>query len=268
MVAAWGATNASSPRPMWAADPPRLFSTCASGKAVPCPALVSRTSRAANGGGCSSGTDWATCSAGTNSSIATGGLSMVASSYVSAASSASTWMEGGGGAGAFFANGVPQSKQNLAAGGFRAPQFPHGLSAGRGTESTGSGCLARSEGGGAGGGRRAGVTAPVTAPPRGTGTATRARPVEGRGGAMPGIANGSGGVLSWGDPFPELARVRPASSASSSEIASARSSWDIVSGVWEGGVNASGGVWSAARSCAPGPSGAPQLLQDFTPGTL
>src|SRR2546422_1961611 len=269
MVAAWGATYPSSPRPMWAADPPRLFSTCARSNPVPCADPVSSTSRAAKGGGCSSGTGSASASAaGASASAGTGGLSIVASSYVSAASSASTWMEGGGcGVGAFLANGVPQSKQNFAAGGFSAPQFAQGFSAGKGTESTGATCFSRLGGGGAGGGRRAGAgelmkTAGETAPP------ACGRPVEGGGGAKPGTANGSGGVLSWGEPLPARAVVSPASAASSSEIASARSSWDMVSGVWEGGVNPEGGVWSVASCPASAPRGAPQLLQEACPGTL
>jgi len=94
------------------------------------------------------------------------------------------------------------------------------------------------------------------------------RPVEGGGGAKPGTANGSGGVLSWGEPLPARAVVSPASAASSSEIASARSSWDMVSGVWEGGVNPEGGVWSVASCPASAPRGAPQLLQETCPGTL
>src|SRR3954464_7888020 len=162
---------------MWAAEPPRLFSTCASGNALPCAGPVSRTRRAANGGGCSSGTDSGIGSAprasgdsassggarGTanSASAATRALSMVASSYVSTGRSASTWIEGGGVATAFFVKGVPQSKQNFAAGGFRARQFAHGFSGGSGTESTGSnGVVEREEGGGAGGGRRVGIGPP------------------------------------------------------------------------------------------------------------
>src|ERR671931_78283 len=53
-----------------------------------------------------------------------------ASSNVSAPRSAAISIEGGGGAEAFFANGVPQSKQNFAAGGLRAPQLAQGLLAG------------------------------------------------------------------------------------------------------------------------------------------
>src|SRR5207248_10151671 len=117
-VATCGATKASSPRPMWAADPPRLFSTCASSNPVPCPDPVSSTNRAAKGGGCSSGTGSASASAATASasgtSAGTAALSVVASSYVSATSSASTWIDGGGsGVATLFAKGVPQSKQNL-----------------------------------------------------------------------------------------------------------------------------------------------------------
>src|SRR6267143_1007931 len=94
-VAACGATNGSSPSPMCAAEPPMLFSRCARANWVPGALPVSSTSLAANGGGCSSGIGSEKDSAGTGSSRATGELSIVASSYVSAASSASTWIDGG-----------------------------------------------------------------------------------------------------------------------------------------------------------------------------
>src|SRR6267378_12733 len=194
-VAACGATNASSPSPMWAAEPPMLFSRCARANWAPGALPDSSTSLASNGGGCSSGTGSEKDSAGTGSSRETGVLSIVASSYVSAASSASTWIDGGAceATAAFRGNGLPQSKQNLA-------------------------------------------------------------------------ADGSGGVLSAGEPLP---MVSPASAASSSEMASARSSSERVSGTCVGGVNASGGVLSADGcpvACVE--SGAPQLPQTLRPGSL
>src|SRR5690349_11971620 len=97
-------------------------------------------------------------------------------------------MDGGGVGTAFFANGVPQSKQNFAAGGLSARQFGQGFCGGSGTESTGStGVVERAEGGGAGGGRRAGVApvGPAAAATAPSGAATRARPVEPGGGARP-----------------------------------------------------------------------------------
>ena len=225
----------------------------------------------AKGGGCSSGTGSASASAATASasgtSAGTAALSVVASSYVSATSSASTWIDGGGsGVATLFAKGVPQSKQNLAAGGLRAAQFAQGLSGERGMASTGGPCFSRVDGGGAGGGRRAGREDPVIETPGDVAPPTWARPVEGGGGTNTGTANGSGGVLSEGEPWPARAVVSPASAASSSEMARARSSCDMVSGAWEGGVKASGGVLSAAGWAAP--SGAPQLLQEACPGTL
>src|SRR5882762_8604191 len=263
-VAACGATNGSSPSPMCAAEPPMLFSRCARANWVPGALPVSTTSLATNGGGCSSAIGSEKDSAGTGSSRRTGGLSIVASSYVSAASSASTWIDGGAceAAAAFRGNGLPQSKQNLAAGGFSAPHWGQGFSAGRAAASTGSRGLARGDGGGAGGGRLAGGEAADIAAP----AATRTRPVEGGGTARPGAANGSGGVLSTGEPFP---MVNPASAASSSEMASARSSSERVSGTCVGGVNASGGVLSADGcpvACVE--SGAPQLPQTLRPGSL
>src|SRR5882724_2496913 len=261
-VAACGATNGSSPNPMCAAEPPMLFSRCARANWVPGELPVSSTSLAANGGGCSSGTGSEKDSAGTGSSRATGVLSIVASSYVSAASSASTWIDGGAceAAAAFRGKGLPQSKQNLAAGGFSAPHLVQGFSAGRAAASTGSRGLARGDGGGAGGGRLAGGAAAAIAPP--APAATRARPVEGGGTARPGAANGCGGVLSAGEPLP---MVSPASAASSSEMASARSSSERVSGTCVGGVNASGGA-GCPVACVE--SGAPQLPQTISPGSL
>src|SRR5437773_2853838 len=265
-VAACGATNASSPSPMWAAEPPMLFSRCARANRVSFALPVSSTSLAANGGGCSSGTGSEKDSAGTASSRETGVLSIVASSYVSAASSASTWIDGGAceATAAFRGNGLPQSKQNLAAGGFSAPQFGHGFSAGKAAASTGSRALALGDGGGAGGGRLAGGAAGEIAAP--AAAATWAPPVEGVGAATPVTADGSVGVLSKGEPLP---MVSPASAASSSEMASARSSSERVSGTCVGGVNASGGVWSGA-GCAVAcvESGAPQLPQTVSPGSL
>src|SRR5438477_109483 len=64
-VAACGATCGSSPNSTCAADPPRLFSRWPRVNSVPFPSAVSRTSFAANGGGCSSGMGSATDSAGT-----------------------------------------------------------------------------------------------------------------------------------------------------------------------------------------------------------
>src|SRR5207248_6684783 len=260
-VAACGATCGSSPNPMWAADPPRLFSRWPKANSVPLPSPVSRTSLAANGGGCSSGIGSATDSAGTGSSIGTGALCMVASSKVSAPRSAAISIDGGGGADGFFANGVPQSKQNFADRGLRAPQLAHGLlegSAAAIAKASGGGSIRLDAGGGAGGGLRADV--PVAAAP----SPTRGRDA-GAGVASPDMAKGSGGVVSAGLPL-RAARGSPASAASSSELASARSSSESVSRSWEGGVKGEGGVVSGC----PGPatSANPQLVQTVTPGSL
>src|SRR5919201_2356266 len=265
-VAACGATWGSSPNPMCAAEPPRLFSRWPRGNSVPFPSAVSSTSFAANGGGCSSGMGSATDSAGTASSAGTGALCMVASSNVSAPRSAAISIEGGGGAEAFFANGVPQSKQNFAAGGLRAPQLAQGLLAGSAaaiaTASGGGSALLEGEGG-AGGGLRAG-NGPAAAAGRPSPTRGRAA---GAGGARPDTANGSGGVFSEGLPF-RAARVKPASAASSSEMASARSSSERVSGTCEGGVKPEAGVVSGAASPGKAKRGNPQFVQTVTPGSL
>src|SRR2546427_574803 len=165
--------NGSSPRPMCAAEPPRLFSRWPKATSVPSAPPFCSTSFAANGGGCSSGIGSATDSAGTASAIATGELSIVASSKVSAGSSAATSIEGGRGAAgaAFLANGVPHSKQNLAAGGFSAPHFGQAFPAGRAAASTDSGGGTR---GGAGGGLRAGPAPEAAA--EGMPSPMRARP--------------------------------------------------------------------------------------------
>src|SRR5919201_770524 len=244
-VAACGATWGSSPNPMCAAEPPRLFSSWPIGNSVPFPSAVSSTSFAANGGGCSSG---------------------MGSANVSAPRSAAISIEGGGGAEAFFANGVPQSKQNFAAGGLRAPQLAQGLLAGSAaaiaTASGGGSALLEGEGG-AGGGLRAG-NGPAAAAGRPSPTRGRAA---GAGGARPDTANGSGGVFSEGLPF-RAARVNPASAASSSEMASARSSSERVSGTCEGGVKPEAGVVSGAASPGKAKRGNPQFVQTVTPGSL
>ena len=123
----------------------------------------------------------ATDSAGTGSSAGTGALCIVASSNVSAPRSAAISIDGGGGAeDAFFANGVPQSKQNFAAGGLRAPQLVQGLFAGSAAaiaKASGGGSILLDGDGGAGGGLRAGAgpaAAPATpSPTRGHGEPLR-----------------------------------------------------------------------------------------------
>src|SRR6185295_5934188 len=98
----------------------------------------------------------------------------------------------------FFTNGVPQSKQNFAAGGLSALQFVQGFP---GSVAGGGSAACARGGGGAGGGRRptdGGLPAPAD--------------VCARGGGGGGGTNGSGGVLSALRPM-----VRPASAASSSE---------------------------------------------------
>src|SRR5437016_4515315 len=207
-VAACGATCGSSPNPTCAADPPRLFSRWPRVNSVPLPSPVSRTSVAANGGGCSSGMASATDSAGTGSSAGTGAVCIVASSNVSAPRSAAISIDGGGGAeDAFLAKGVPQSKQNFAAGGLRAPQLVQGLlggSAAAMAKASGEGSILDGDRG-AGGGLRAGEGPAAAA---GTPSPKRGR-AAGPGEASPDTANGSAGVLS--DGLPLRARVNPAS---------------------------------------------------------
>src|SRR5438552_6340524 len=266
-VAACGATCGSSPNPTCAADPPRLFSRWPRVNSVPFPSPVSRTSFAANGGGCSSGMGSAADSAGTGSSSVTGMLCIVASSNVSAPRSAAISIDGGGGAeDAFLANGVPQSKQNFAAGGLRAPQLVQGLFAGSAAaiaKASGGGSILLDGDRGAGGGLRAGAG---PAPAAGTPSPTRGRAAA-PGGASPDTANGSAGVLSDGLPL-RAARVNPASAASSSEMARARSSSESVSGTWEGGVKPEGGVVSGAGCPDSANSGNPQFVHTVTPGSL
>ena len=84
-----------------------------------------------------------------------------------------------------------------------------------------------------------------------------------------GGANAAGGVVSVLTPL-RAAMVRPASAASSSEMASARNSSESVSGTWEGGVKASGGVLSrgGCPDAGAAKSWSPQLVQTLTPGSL
>src|SRR5437764_13735832 len=130
-VAAWGAMNASASS-ICVPELPTEFSMWSSTKAVPGALPFSITRLAMKGGGVSSSMASATDAASTASSSAgTGAVSEVDSSSIR---SAATWMEGGGsgsggltasifGGGALLAKGVPQSKQNFAAGGLEAPQL-------------------------------------------------------------------------------------------------------------------------------------------------